>query len=560
MKKYTKGLCILLVCFANIARGDLVSTSTNNHKFSHNRLTHEVNVNSTKEIKHKQAYLPLNKKEFFYFIKKISFKVEGIEFKENLDFLAKDYLNKYLDLSNLADLNTKLTQYFIDQDYLLPHISIKEKDLKRGILTITIRMESLKDVIIVGKNNYLIEHYAKKILETKPTKIKNTQKYLALMSKIPGYEIQYKLRKDIQYIENNNKSATDLVVIATQGKGSAFANVDNYGLNELGKTQALADVQIFAPFTETDSISFNALTTNQPDRLYDIGAKYSFALNNIGTRGYFIISHAEDNPTRNFAYNAKNSQQNNFSFITTHPIYLTTSKNLEASLGTHYKTLTDYNLDNNDTPTKFKSIKYWSEDLGLEYVFKDSLAGENIIRTNFVQGIDGNSKNYEDPNDIADKHFNLVKFHIYREQELPNNFSIFAHFAANYSNKALPDQELFVLGGKEFGRGYPFGTLDGTKMVAFAFEVRYRKETDHNILHEVQPYLFIDTGHIGKQGYGTNISTLSSTGAGLRFKMFNDVDFSTEIAQPFKKKYTVDGYNEKASTRINLFLNKIFRF
>ncbi len=268
----------------------------------------------------------------------------------------------------------------------------------------------------------------------------------------------------------------------------------------------------------------------------------------------------QDNPNKNGPLSVKNSEQNNFSLIATHPLYLTASKDLELQTGVSYKTLNNYGLINSVRAEKLEHSKYWSTNLGLEYLFQDNFNGYNIIQSKFIQGMNGNFSNYQDPTDTAAKHFNLIKLDLYRQQLLSNNFSVFAHFAVNFSDKKLPDQELFVLGGREFGRGYSFCTIDGNKMVALSLEARYSKDLDHKVIEQIEPYIFIDSGYVGKQDSNTNITNLSSSGAGLRFKLLNNIDLSAEVAQAFTHSYIVDGTKETAGTRLNIFVNKIFKF
>lgn len=493
-------------------------------------------------------------------IEKISIKVEERDFKGNFDFIYKEYLGKYLTDAELLSISSKLTQYFIDHDYLLPEVIINNESLKKGILDIKVRLNSLNNVIIMGESNNLIQDYAKKILETKPTTVKKTQKYIALMNKIPGFKVMYRLREDVLDETSRESSLVDLVLTTNKDKGEAFTNLDNYGVNDLGKAQAMVNAQIYSQFTESDSLSFIGFTTNHPDRLYDVGVRYGMAINSLGTRAYFSISHGEDNPTKNASVEAKNSEQNSLSFVVTHPLYLTASQDLQIEVGTHYKTLTNYGLLDSLTAAETEHSNYWSGNLGLEYLFKDKLTGNNVIQADFIQGIHGKFKNYQEPTNVASQHFNMLKLNIYREQSLINNFSVFAHLSANYSDSDLPDQELFVLGGRVIGRGYPFCTIDGNRMLGLALEARYSKNIEHKLIEQLQPYIFFDTGYVGKQPSNTNITNLSSAGTGVRFKLANDVDISTEIAVPFRRSYNVDGTEEKAETRLNMFINKVFKF
>lgn len=555
-----KNIVVFMLSFALAPLIANAQQTRDSGKYINKRPISHLNSSHPKQIDTEKLYIHTNRLNQNYPIKKIFTHVEGIDFKGNFDNITQKYLNRTISNQDILNLSSEITKYFNEQDYLLPIITINEEDLKKEVLNISVHITTLKDVIIIGESNNLIQDYALQILKSKPTRIKSTQRYIALMNKVPGFSVKYKLRGDLWDKQNIDNPSVDLVITTQKTKGEIFTNLDNYGVNNLGKAQASLDTQINSAFMDSDSLSLMALTSNHPDRLYDIGMKYGIALNNLGTRTYLTASHSEYNSIKNIPVSSKNNQQNSFSLITTHPLYLTASQDLEIQVGTHYKTLKNYELLNSSSVAQTEYSKYWSIDLGIEYLFKDKFSGYNIIKTRFNQGINGNFSNYQDPSNIADKNFNLFKFDFYRQQPLINNFSIFAHFAAYYSDNKLPTQELFVLGGREFGRGYSFAALDGNKMLALSLEARYTIDLKQKVIEQIQPYIFIDTGYVGKQSSDTNINKLSSAGTGLRFKLYNDVDLNTEIAQSFTRSYIVDKNKEKAGTKLNIFINKIFKF
>ena len=547
------------IFYSLFARADYIHQRSNSSKIN-KKIYNKINIQKTKSINSKKQYVESKEESKKYYINKISTNIYGIELKDNIDFLYNEYENKQVTDKEILLISEKIVNYFIKLDYLLPQITINSKSLEEGMLTFTVKIESLSDVVIIGESNQLLKIYAKKILESEPTTIKKTQKYLALMNKIPGYEVSYKLREDIQDEFNKRESSVALILVVAHNKAESLAMLDNYGINELGKTEAIIDTQIFSPFADSDTLSFDGLTTNHPDRLYDVGVKYSFPVNYSGTRTYFIATHAEDNINKKSNVSVKNSQQNSFSFLVTHPLYLTTNKDLELEVGLHLKTLDDYGISSTNTEMKTEKSKYWFSDLQLEYLFKDSLSGHNIIQTKFAQGINGKFQNYQTPSMATDKHFNYLKLEFYREQNLVNEFSIFSHLAIKYSNKKLPDQELFVFGGREFGRGYEFANLYGNRMVGLSLEARYDRELDYKIVKHIQPYIFFDTSYIGVQNTTISKNRFSSAGAGFRLKFYQDIDLAIEMAQPFTKSYTFSETSYKENTRLNIMLNKVFKF
>lgn len=561
-----KGLIyyIIILCFIPIASfAKYKEDSTNGTKYSYGNSHHKINNirnDKLKSIKTPYSYVHKTYIDNSYYLKKSSIKVEGIEFVENIDFLTQKYLNKTINNEDILLLSDEITKYFLAKDYLLPQITINEAELKKGNLSIKVRIESISDVIFIGETNQLIQNYAKKILESKPTKIKHTQRYLVLMNTLPGYDVKYKLQENIQDEFNKKESMINLVIIVTKAKALSFVNMDNYGSNDLGKAQIMQNSSVFSAFIPGDVLSFTGFTTNHPDRLYDVGLRYGIQVNDEGTRLTASASHEEDNITTTSAIESQDSFQNKFGFAIMHPLYLTASETLEVSFGTYYNKAVNYGLFNIDKAGKTDDARYWSADVGIEYLFYDRYLGHNIMNAHFIQGIDGSYNDYEDPTIIKDNHFNLFKFDFYRQQELSNNFSLFGHFAVHYSDKIIPDQEKFGLGGREFGRGYEFYTIDGNQLVAFSIEARYKKFIEYNVFKELEPYIFYDVGYVGKQSTGTNISNLSSVGSGVRVKLDKEVEFSFEVAQPLNKSYQVSGENINSSTRINMFANKIFRF
>lgn len=483
---------------------------------------------------------------------------DSIEHQEAVSGICAEYVGKYVDHETIAELEARVIKQLISQDYLVPKVIITEK---KDVLYVDVKVAPIDNVVILGqgKDSALMQEYADKITAQKPAKVKYTQRYIALMNKVPGYDVQYKLgEKDGQ---------TELVIASEKTKAEAFAGVDNYGINDLGKMQTNGSVQVYSPFGGPDSVLMHASTTNHPDRLYDVGLGYSRILNANGTSGHLFVSHSTINSTKDNQVAAEDNKSYTIRTSLTHYLYLTAHQSLDGEFGINYRDSTNYTVDEttNRSRTDLES-NYYTSDVGLKYTFKDKAQGRNILHLTYLQGISGDFKNYEDGGVLdnasnPDEHFGLVKFHFYRDQPLPRNFSVFTHLSGNYSGDNLPSSEMLSLGGRDFGRGYAFGTLDGTRMLAVAMELRYHHKLETNkFLEELQPYLFHDRGYVGKQYGDTDITHLSSLGGGLRFKFIQDIDLGFEAAVPGKKHYRVDGQDKEAKTKYGVYLNKVFKF
>ena len=68
------------------------------------------------------------------------------------------------------------------------------------------------------------------------------------------------------------------------------------------------------------------------------------------------------------------------------------------------------------------------------YLSVDSAGGSNYVNLAFSQGLGGEFRNYTDSQDVPDSRFNMTTLNMYRDQSLPNNFSIFSRIMAGHSD------------------------------------------------------------------------------------------------------------------------------
>lgn len=506
-------------------------------------------------------FLPIEEEAINAPIKKID--IVFIDKALDPSFLEQ-YLGKKISNKDLLEISNIISDYCIEKDYLLPEVSFDNEKLQEGHLKIEVTASSINEIIIEGdaKNNHLIKKYARKILESTPTKISVTQKYIALMSKVPGYEIMYDL---VTQEETSNKEPlVDLLIESTHKNASVFTGTDNFGDESLGKYQGLVAGEYFTPFTSADSITTSVFTTNMPKNFSDLNLAYRNIINYYGTAINFSFSHSRVRPKTNSNESSILGSGNRFKIFMTHSLYLNAKHDLEFELGASHINKTKYQLINNEEQ-KSQTLKYNSVDAGLNYVFSDGINGHNLLNFKFLRGINGTFNNYNNTEDV-DKHYKISKITFQRDQSLSNNFSAFLDVNASYSLNNLPNSEKVTFGGHEIGRGYDNVVLDGNRIIGGFLEMRYTKnfKDDPNLedyhLETIQPYLYFDVGNVKDNNVSNTSSTLSSAGGGVRVEFINNINLGLEIAQPLKRKFFVSGVQNKSSTKFSFYINKIFDF
>jgi hemolysin activation/secretion protein len=478
--------------------------------------------------------------------------------QEDLTAITDEYQDAIITKEKFIELERKLVRHYIKKNYLLPIINVLEANKNnKGVLSLKIKLNSFANVVFKGdaQQSKLIQQYANKIVEQKPALVTTTQHYLALISRVPGYEVTYKLDEKGSRIEDQT---IELVLNCTKDKVSNFIGLDNYGSKSLGKYQVAAVSQWFSPFRQDESITLNVSTTNHTNRMGDIGISYIQPLNAQGTSSYLAYSSAVDNYTKSQSITAPNNSGSTFRANLNHELYLTTRENVSVKVGVTYKDRKAYLVSNN-TPQLDKKSEYWVGDIGIKYLVNDNYGGRTLSRLKYLNGLGGKYRDYQGTKNIKQR-FQLYKLSITREQEIINDFSMFANFNAGYSCDVLPDAYKFSIGGRDFGRGYDSGAISGYSMVGLLVEARYTKHIGNQYIKHIQPYAFYDVGYVGSKYSGASVKTLQSAGPGLRFKMEHHIEFGAEIGAPINKSYTVNGSKVRPKTKLNVFINKAIDF
>jgi hemolysin activation/secretion protein len=464
-----------------------------------------------------------------------------------------------MNCEDLSQLKNKISEYIISQDYLRPEIKISLQDLKSGTLDFEVTLVNISDIILVNSDlsNNLIEEYSRKILSAKPTKVKYTFRYLALMSKIPGYTVEQELRRSTQ------TTKLYLVITLSRIKGIINASVDNYNIFALGKIDQVIGAQVFSPFGKNDLFSIQGGTTNHPDRFYTFMTGYSRPINSYGSFINLIGSRTISNASLHNSVPTKSGVDILMSSNIGHHLYLDSKNDLIGAINYSIMESKVYEVDTNNVAIPSLYTQYYSVGAGLQYLFKDSFNGDNVIGVAYNRGIGGKYNDYTGNNSPINLEYDLSGLNVSRNQPLFSDFSLFSAATASKVTKYAPGAVGLALGGRGYGRGYSAGTLIGNNLLAASFELRYNKAIkDSEAINNINLYMFYDIGYIGPKDSDStpNVCNLSSVGPGLRMNLLYDIQLSSEVAFPIRKNYIMGDLVYKAIPKATFFIGKTFKY
>jgi hemolysin activation/secretion protein len=551
---------ISLICMNNLALADSATSTISN--IAHNgalevdKMSAKIKDSKVKKLKKKRRNLNLNQFSPYKLNKVI---IESDIDNKELYLIANEYVGKEFTPNELNKLNHKMLSYYFKQGYLVPLIHNERIGDAKEILKISVKAAIISNVILVGEggNDKLIKEYANKILAPTAAKVDHTQRYLGLMNKVVGYDISYALKPKKSNINPPFQEEVDLVIYTSAKKKlGAYADVDNNINKDFGNIEISGLVQFFSPLKLDESIAINALTSDEPNKLYGVGLDYRQPINAEGTNFNLYSSHSQDNAAGNSGVSLSNNKLSMVKFAFSHYLLLRQNHELEIEAAAQYWNSINYNSTSTLPDNNSSKDNFWVASAGAKYITNDRFGGNNLANLIVSTNLGGSHSNYVNSSATPNTNFNLIQANHYREQNLANNFSFFSHLAGIYSKVNIPDQLDLAIGGKVFGRGYQPFLINTNKALALALEGRYNYKVEHILLNNIQPYLFVDMAGINKQNANINASSLGSGGLGLRFFMKDQLNLGMEVGIPFRKNLVINNVTTHNSTRFNFFLSK----
>ena len=199
--------------------------------------------------------------------------------------LYREFIGASTSLDELKEISRRLTRKYRRDGYILSRAIVPTQNITDGIARIRVvegyvddvRINKLESKAIFGGD--LPARYAQKILDSRPLKTADLERYLLLTSDLPGLSI----RSILQPSETNVGAAT-LDLRVTQSPLSASISYDNRGSRFVGPEQSLASVYLNSLFRRFDQTAVRLALARDPDELIFADLRYSAPIGSEGLR------------------------------------------------------------------------------------------------------------------------------------------------------------------------------------------------------------------------------------------------------------------------------------
>jgi hemolysin activation/secretion protein len=469
----------------------------------------------------------------------IAIRVEHIEIVGNskidtqtLHALVADAEGRDLNLTQMGELATRITDYYHAHGFPLAHAIVPAQTMQSGAVKIEV-IEARYGKIDLDNQSRVNDHLLQSTLADLQSGEVITQadmdRSLLLLADIPGLVVNATLKSGAQ------AGTSDLQVNATSAPMfSGNVTADNSGDRYTGRARLGANASVFDLLHQGDTLGVSALTAGDGMRYGRVS--YDALLNGSGTRLGGAYS-ALDYKLRGSlsSLNAQGSAKVSSVWVR-QPLIRGMRLNLNAQLEYDHQQLdddirsfgiqTDRHLDNVTASLSGNArdglwgggVSLWNAGLTGGYVgFDDATA----------QAVDALT---------ADTQGNFVKGNVTlaRLQNVSMRDTVYLSFSGQWASGNLDASQKLVVGGPNSVRAYDVGALSGD--VGYTFTAELRHSIGQSWYGQWQAIAFVDAAHVAVNRNALvasmNNANLGGAGVGLNWIGPNQLSANLVLAVP----------------------------
>jgi hemolysin activation/secretion protein len=462
---------------------------------------------------------------------------------EQLSSAYDGLLNRRITLADLYDAANAITALYARHGYALSFAVVPAQQIENGKARITVIEGFISKIALENKSMrvpQVLADYAHELLQSRPLRTADLERYLLLANDIPGYTVHAVFENfESRFAE---RGATELVLKIERRVLSASATVDNRGSKAIGPLRADLQLQFRDLMGFGEEIHARGLWAYQKNEMAYGSLGASIPISGEGARLSSWVSYSSTRP----------------SVILLGPGSFT-GKSLMAYAGMDFS-LQRSRFDNVSLSVGFTAKKLDGDIFGVPnsrdniYVIDatgtyserdDSGATQVALSLNQGLPIFGAT---QQGNPFASRStgsavYTAVNLSFVRDQELWGPFDYLFSANGQFASRPLLASEECGYGGGQFGRAFDDSEITGDACLVESFELRFTPTSDWSEPHwgfsQIQLYGFFDGGIVWKKG------TLLpgefrkerglSTGGGIRLGLTTDTQLSAEYAKPLDR-------------------------
>ena len=458
--------------------------------------------------------------------------------------LIAPYLHHQIALTDLFKLADAITAKYRADGYILSRAVVPAQRIGKTA-KITAIEGFVSAVHVEGYDSPRLEYYGRKILESRPLRASDLERYLLLANDLSGVTAHAVLAPS-----PNVEGGANLTIVTEHKLVDAELAMDNRGTKYIGPFQFYTGGGINIPGTD-ERIAARYITTPSIRELQFGEASFTQPIGDNGLRFVLYGNYTHSRPQYTLTPFNESSEGEQVSAMLNYPLIRSREQNLELHGGFAVTDLYVRVANNPSTlPSSDDHLRMFRT--GANYDIADAWNGVNQVIFEFTKGLQmlGASADFfratpSRPNAKSD--FEKYTGQISRQQDLGfiyPGIGVYAGFEAQLATDGpLPSSEQFGLGGPIWGRGYDPSDVVGDEGWAGRVELQYTGVPPGKLINwwqSYQPYVFYDEGRVSNHVATASDPSLSSAGFGVRLAMLDHVTSDLEVAKPLSRDESVN--------------------
>ena len=471
--------------------------------------------------------------------------------------LTAPYMGRPVALSELYGLAAEIQTVYRGRGYLLTRALVPAQRVENGEFQIEVIEGFFEDVFVVGDigpTKWQVEQYVENLIEVRPVRTQDIERYLLLSNDLPGIQAVAVIRPG-----TSGPGAAQLIVEVERDPFDGFASMNNRGSPYAGPWAAALGLAAngFSPFGDRAEIIYYRALDGRDEVRNDMNeiivstlpmeqwygrVAYETQLFDEGMRLLLTATQTLSHPGYTLAPLDLKTRVDRYEADISYPFLRTRARSIYGHVSLRHSMDRSTALN---TPLGRDRMTVLELGASTEYEsvlpewlmpFGGMSSGQTYAEINVRQGLPlfgATEDDYEFKSRLeGTATFTSVNARVERVQNITNRIDLYVGAVGQYSFDTLLSPEEFRVGGDEFGRGYNPSEIAGEHGVGASVELRYSDRPGWNILEAYEAYVFYDYGFAWNEDDGFPArSDLASAGIGGRTEIGEDAYLDLEVAR-----------------------------
>lgn len=444
-------------------------------------------------------------------------------------------IGREVSLADVFAVAEVIQRRYRDDGYVLTRVVVPPQKVADGVFRMRVVEGFVARVTVegdVGPVGERVQAYLDRITAVRPVRQQDLERYLLLVTDLPGLTAQGVLRPGTGEV-----GAAELVVRVERDPFEGYALVNNRGSKYTGRTRGAVSLQESSATALGERLrGFVVSTLGSDEELYGQVA-YDQAVGSEGLRLRATLAHDRTRPGHGLGSFDVEGKTTFGDLSAAYPLVRTRARSLYLEGG----------LQASDSRQEALDERLYHDQLrvlyaGLTADLLDGWGGRSQLGVGLRQGLSVLGASDEGDADLSRVEgvpdATVVRVQGARYQPFGSTpWGLLTSVKGQYAWDPLLVDEEMGLGGETFGRGYDPSDITGDRGAAMTLELQYTRSVETSWLRGYQAYGFYDLGAVWNEDDDPPTKqSLASAGLGVRTQLAGRVFLDLEVAKPLTRE------------------------